>query len=487
MSIFSIATRVLGFVFRIYLSRQITTVELGVYSVAVSVCSIFITILTAGIPLTISRKTAEFSVDNNKKSTYKFVSAGITIACILSVFVALFILSFRGLFARVFADFNSYYVMLTLIPYMIFSAIYSPIRGYLWGKEQYTHASLVEFVEQLLKIIVCIVLFNIGIKNINLPAGLSISVACGLSMILGFYFFKKDGGKLTSPKGTILAMAKIVAPLNALRVAGSLLQPLISIVLPLMLVKAGYSSNQALSQLGIVLGMTFPIVTIPTTLVGSLAMALVPKLSILQKENQQFKLQSQIYNSLAFTFFCCFMFLPLFLSLGSPICEFLFNSTQAGIYLKYSAWLTIPMGVSQITTAILSSLGHEKFVFISYSISAIFIVLAILVLPQFVGIYAILIGMGLQTTIVCALNITKIRRTSGYKSQMGLLLKYMILTTLLYLFSALSYPILLCHFGKFFSLVVICALVCGFYVLLAYCFNLINLNILICKYKKQNK
>lgn len=477
----------MGFIFRIYLSRQITTVELGVYSVAVSVCSIFITILTAGIPLTISRKTAEFSVDNNKNETYKYVSSGITIACVLSIFVVLFILSFRGLFARIFADFNSYFVMLTLIPYMVFSAIYAPIRGYLWGKEQYAHASFVEFIEQLLKIIVCVILFNIGIKNINLPAGLSMSVACGLSMVLGFYFFKKDGGQLASPKGTIVPMAKIVAPLNALRVAGSLLQPLISIFLPLMLVKAGYSSNQALSQLGMILGMTFPIITIPTTLVGSLAMALVPKLSVLQKENQQFKLQSKIYNSLSFTFFCCFIFLPMFLALGCPICEVLFNNTQAGIYLKYSAWLTLPMGISQITTAILNSLGHERFVFVSYSISAIFIVLSIFLLPQFVGIYAILIGMGLQSVVVCILNIIKIKKLTEYKSQLSLLTKYMIVTALLYLLCAWIYPFIASFLGKFVALIVIGIISCSSFVLLAYSFNLINLNVLLCRYKKHNK
>ena len=476
----------MGFVFRVYLSRQITTVELGIYSVAISICSIFITILTAGIPLTISRKTAEFSVDKDKASTNKFVSAGLTIATFLCIVVVSFILIFKNVFNLIFADFSSYTVILTLIPYLVFSALYAPIRGFLWGKEQYAQASIVELIEQFLKIVFCIILFNIGISNINLPAGLSMSLACGASVAIGYIFFRRGGGRIVSPSGYIKPMVKMVAPLNAIRVAGSLLMPLISIVLPLMLVGAGLSSDQALSQLGIVLGMTFPIITIPTTLVGALAMALVPKLSILQKENKICKLQSQIENSIAFTLFCCFMFLPVFSALGIPICEILFNNTQAGVYLEYSAWLTLPMGLSQITTSILNSLGDEKYVFFSHAISAIFIVASIFMLPKFIGIYAILVGMGLQTGVVSILNIIKIKRKTEYKSNYTLIIKYLIVSVLLYLFATWIYPLFSIIFGSFVALMLSGAVLTVLFVVLAYSFNLVDLDILLYKFKKNH-
>ncbi len=487
LSFFSILSRCLSFVFRVILSRQVTTVELGIYSVAISICSIFVTLLTAGIPLTISRKTAEYTVDKNKNATNKTVSAGITIALFLSVFVITFVLCFKGFFKLVFADMQSYTVILTLIPFMVFSAIYAPIRGYMWGKEQYTKVSIVELIEQILKLVLCLVLFSLGFSNNNLPAGLAISLACILSSVVGIVFFIKDGGRFVSPQGFVLPTVKTIAPLMAVRVAGSLLQPLISIVLPLMLVSAGFSSTQALSQLGIVLGMTFPLITIPTTLVGSLAMALVPKLSIMQKENQMHKLQTQVYNSLSFTLFCCFMFLPVFSALGEPICLILFKNTEAGVYLSLFAWLVLPMGISQITSSILNSLGHEKFVFFSNAISAIFIVLSIFILPKYVGIYSILIGMGLQTGIVSVINLIKIKKLIGYPSQISLYVKYLIISVLLFLFNHWAIAPLSFVWGNFIALIICGLLSVIYFVVLSYCFNLVNLEILTCKFKKNDK
>lgn len=467
------------------LSRQVTTVELGIYSVAVSICSIFVTLLTAGIPLTISRKTAEYSVDKNTTATNKTVSAGICIALFLSVIVTVFILCFKGVFKLIFADMQSYVVILTLIPYMVANAIYSPIRGYMWGKEQYGKVSIIELIEQVFKLIFCILLFSVGISNNNIPAGTSISIACVLSVVVGIVLYLKDGGKFTAPKGYIKPTVKTVAPLMAVRVAGSLLQPLISIVLPLMLVNAGYSTQQALSGLGVVLGMTFPIITIPTTLIGSLAMALVPKLSVMQKENQMQKLQVQVYNSLSFTLFCCFLFLPLFSALGEPICLLLFKNSEAGLYLSRFAWLVLPMGLSQITSSILNSLGYEKFVFFSNAISAIFILLSIFILPSIVGIYAILIGIGLQTGVVSVINIVKIKKLTGFKSQLSLYLKYLIISVMLFLFNHWAITPLTFIWGNFVALFVCGVLSSIAFVVLAYCFNLVNLEILACKISKK--
>jgi len=51
----SIAERALGFLYRIVLSRLIGAEGLGLYQVALSVFSVFITLGTGGIPITVSR------------------------------------------------------------------------------------------------------------------------------------------------------------------------------------------------------------------------------------------------------------------------------------------------------------------------------------------------------------------------------------------------------------------------------------------------
>lgn len=474
ISAFSILSRFLSFIYKIYLSNQISTAELGVYSVATSICMIFLTLLTAGLPLIVSRSTAESIITKDFKKTHNTISAGILYSLILSVFVTLFILIFKPLFYIVFADSDSYLVLLTLIPFLISSGIYAPIKGFLWGNEDYFSVSVVELSEQIIKIIICVVLFAL-IKDKNLPAGLSMSISCICSTVLGFAIYFKKKGKLTSPFTELKNVVKSTAPISAIRVAGSLLQPLISIVLPLRLVVYGYSNTQAMSLLGVAMGMTFPLLTIPTTLVGSLAMALTPKLTILQKQNNNSSLKNQIVSSTTFTLFCCFLFVPIFYALGVPMCEFLFHNNLAGELISKFSWVVVPMGLSQISTSILNSLGEEKFVFYSYFASSFIIVLSILFLPKYIGISALLVGFGLQNLAVAIVNYIKINRILNNNAIIvPLIAKFTIISLICSLISKWIYALLILFLNSFISMIIIGVMEVFEFTILCYAFGIFN-------------
>ena len=58
LTAFTFAERTLGFLFKIYLSREIGAVGMGIYSVALSFFFVLLTLLTSGIPLVVSKITA---------------------------------------------------------------------------------------------------------------------------------------------------------------------------------------------------------------------------------------------------------------------------------------------------------------------------------------------------------------------------------------------------------------------------------------------
>jgi len=485
ISAFSVLSRFISFIFKIYLSNQISTTQLGVYSVAFSVAGIFLTILSSGLPLIVSRFTAKSYMEKRNKKNHEIVSAGLVISIILSFIVTIIILLGKPLFSLIFTDNTSYMVLLTLIPSLVFSAIYAPIKGFLWGCEDFFAVSMVEVFEQIIKIIICVILFAIMPAS-DIPAGLSLSIACVFSTLLGFVFYYKKGGKIVHPRNKIKPLFKSSAPITAIRVAGSLLPPLISIILPIMLVKAGYSNSQALSELGILMGMTFPILTIPTTLVGSLAMALIPKLTILQEENNNKTLKNQIIHAITFTLFCCFIFFPIFYSLGIPMCEFLFNNTASGMYLQNFAWIVVPMGLSQISTSILNSLGKEKFVFYSYFISASIMFISILILPQFIGISALLIGLALQNSLVSIINIIKIKKVlNSSTSSLKLITIFSIISFIIGLTSKWLFSIFNLYLSNFVAMIIVSIFASIGFIILCCCFNLFNLQLLL--HLKQNK
>ena len=120
---FSILTRVLGFLFRIFLSRTIGAEAIGIYQVAFSVFMIFVTVVSSGLPLIISRMTASYRVKNDKKSMASMVTSSLILGLVVSVFLCLVVLVFQNLFAKIFTDKTCLMLLVVLMPGVVFSAI----------------------------------------------------------------------------------------------------------------------------------------------------------------------------------------------------------------------------------------------------------------------------------------------------------------------------------------------------------------------------
>ena len=58
ITLFSFLTRILGFVFRIYLSWEMGAEMLGIYQVALSIIGVLMMLVSSGLPLSLSKFTA---------------------------------------------------------------------------------------------------------------------------------------------------------------------------------------------------------------------------------------------------------------------------------------------------------------------------------------------------------------------------------------------------------------------------------------------
>jgi stage V sporulation protein B len=207
-------------------------------------------------------------------------------------------------------------------------------------------------------------------------------------------------------------------PITAVRFSGSLSQPLISMIVPLRLVKAGYTQGQAVASLGVSMGMVFPLIFLPGTIVGSLAMALVPDLSGSLARGETENVHKRIRSSIIFTIVVAAAFVPLFVAVGRQIGIVLFNNTESGILLAQGAIVMIPLSLSNITSTILNSLGLEVKSMRNYLIGSVFLFLAVWFLPAHVGGgLALLIGMGVCTLIASVLNIIMLEKKLGKKTK----------------------------------------------------------------------
>lgn len=458
---------------------MLTPSMLGIYTIALSVFGIFNTLLASGTPLAISRLVSGssgqiISFDKKKDKASKYVTAGCILSTALACVIVIFVIIGKPIFNLFFTHPSIYLVLLALLPAVISTGIYTSFRGYMYGREKYLQVSLVELIEQILRMGISIFLIIfVYTSNNPLPAGIGFSTAAVISTIIGISIYFKIGGKLSSPKKHFKPVVSSSTPVTAVRLGGSIVVPIISMIIPLKLVSIGFKAEQALSVLGIMIGMTFPLLSIPSTIIGALSTALVPRVVVLNKEKKYSDLNNEINTSMNFTIVLTFLIMPIFAALGEPICALIFKSKTAGTYLSYACWIMLPMNITHLTTTILNALGLEFKCFWIYITSSVFLFASIMFLPSLIGIHAIIIGMGLSATISAYLNLVILRkklpiRHKYFKNMLLLAL----LTIPISLLTTYCFNILLIVFPTIIALGLAGAICVSSYLFLLIAFNL---------------
>lgn len=490
ISVFSVLTRLFGFLLRIFLSRTIGAEALGLYQVALSVFMVLLTVVSSGLTLIISRMTASYRVSQDKKATASLITSGLLLALVVSVILCAIILIFKNLFAHLFTDENCVNILIILLPSLIFSAIYSVFRGAMWGHDNYFALCVTELFEMVIKIAFSVLLLNASMSVLQSATTVAwaFTLSCVFSAVLVVILYFFYGGKLGKPTRIYRTILSRSAPITGVRIAGSLVQPLIALILPARLMLAGYTASQAMSIYGIALGMTFPLLFLPTTLTGSLSTALVPDISMAMAQNDSSHIQKRVTASINFTLFISFLVVPIFVAIGDKIGVFLYGEALSGTLLQFSSWIMIPMGVTNITSAILNSVGLEVKSFINYIIGGIFTFISVMWLTKFMGVLSLPFGMGVSTTVTMILNIIMLKRKLGIKVK---ILKELTLFALLSLptlaITSFVSNLLSSFLPLIFNLMISGGLGVTIYISLCLTFNLVNIQSYIVKFKEKVK
>jgi stage V sporulation protein B len=477
VTVFSVAEKFLGFLYRIYLSRTIGSEGIGLYQVALSVFALLLTITASGTPITVSRLMTKYRAEGNEKRVAKVVTAGITFTLSLALPITLVFLVFGGRFSFIFADERCLKVFLIVIPGLVFTSVYSVLRGVFWGNKDFLPYSVTELLEESCMIIVGIFLIerSTGVESGAARAGLAvlISYIFSFSLATAVFFLRKN--KLKNPASEFKPLLASALPITAMRTANSFAVSLVSIILPARLIAAGYTSAQAMSSFGAAVGQAIPLLFVPTTLIGSFTLVLVPEISENFYKKRHYFLKRDVEKALKFTTLLSAISIPVFLVCGEEIGILVFSGHECGKYLSSSAYLVLFMSLSSITTSILNSMGLEHKTLVFYIISGIFMLLSIYFLPKFIGIYALLIGFSFIYGLTSILNLILLNKHCQQKPKY---LKFLITSVLLAIptsiFGAMLEKLFLPVLGTFFTFIVCSVLMVLFNLLLYLGFNLVD-------------
>ena len=418
ITIFSFLTRISGFIFRMILSRQVGAEGVGLYQVAFSVFMVLLTVISSGMPLIISRLSSSYMARREKGKEKSLITTALIYGLVLSIVLCGVVLVFKRVFAGLFTESRCIEILIVLLPSLVFSSVYCVLRGAMWGKNNYFALCVTEFYEQVVRIVLGVLFVSTSFSALEnaFNLGWTMSIACLASMMLVIVCFFFYGGKLGRFKREeFVPLVKQSTPITVMRVIGSLVQPLIAFIVPNRLVAIGYTNSQALAMFGVAVGMTMPLLYVPSSIIGSLSTALVPDLSKALTQNDLQHIEKRITTSIFFSLFISALFVPCFLGMGELAGEVLYDNVLSGSLLVSSAWVLIPIGLTNITSAILNSLGYEKRSFVNFVAGGAAMFACLWFLPSLFGINAFIYALGANFTITSVLNLALLKKKTKVK------------------------------------------------------------------------
>lgn len=407
-------TRIMGFFYRIFLSRMFTAEEIGFYQLIFPIYALGFSFSAAGIQTALSRCTARYFAQNKKEHAIHIFKSALALSIILSFFVMILIQKNAVYISEVFLGSSSTQILLTVMTYAFpFAAIHSCICGYYLGQKSIRVVAVSQLIEQTFRILAVYLFFYLMINRGNSP---SILIAV-FGLIIGeisasFYSLFQCRRELFSTKSTwkdclpaTTSLLRSSVPLTANRVLLNLMQSVESISIPLMLQSYGMDSSTALSIYGVFSGMALPCILFPSAITNALSSMLLPTIAEYQVSRSKKELKHyalQIAGTCFLMGCACFL---IFLLTGNYMGSLIFHNSQAGSYIVTLSFLCPFLYMNTTLLTILNGLGCTTATFFINIFSLALRILSVFfAIPQF-GFGGYLIGLLTSQIVVTILTI----------------------------------------------------------------------------------
>lgn len=409
LTITGVLIRVLGFFFKIFLSRKIGSEAIGTYQQTIPVISLCHAVCISGTEVTISKLTAFY---RNKDNTYAIRNA---VSCtLLSVIVGILcgitVYSSAGFLAEHFLNNSECKKLLKALAFSIpFTCIHSMFYSYNLGKEKTVFPAFSQLSEQAVRFLGVIVFsqkytgaYTAVLASIS---GEFFSVFLCLILIAGK---KLKRCYFVPSKKIYVNIAKLSGPVIFNRILVSLLQSIESALIPMMFVLYGMTRKEALSAYGLITGMALPVVLFPVTFINSFSMMLLPAVS--KKKDSLKSVLNYSIKSFIMSFILGILCVVFFNFAGADIACFLFKEDKMRTIIKSLSYVCPFLFINVTFKTILNAIDKSYKILVINLFSELITLLFIVVLVPKAGPSAYIKGVIISQITSAVLSINTVRK-----------------------------------------------------------------------------
>ena len=414
-------TKIIGFIYRIFLSQTIGAEGMGIYQLIFPIHTLCFALSVGGIQTAISRFTAaRASLQDEQGAKDIFVLSGI-LSTAIALIVSLILYDNASWFAVHILLEERCTSLLKLMAFSIpMGTLHSCVNGYYYARKKMSIPAASQLLEQCARVGVSYGLFLILTEQ-GLPITPMLAVA-GLvggelismlfSLIVILWDYQKQDYRLKNLRSPGKALKEILVfsfPLTCSRLLVNVLHSIESVLIPGHLRLYGLDNGSALSVYGVLTGMALPLILFPSAITNAVSTVLLPSVAEQQAVGNHQSIRRAILLSVKYCLLLGFVSTAFFFFAGDFLGLVLFKNEFAATFIKTLAFICPCLYLSGTLGGILNGLGAANQSFILNTLGlGIRIAFVFFIIPEY-GIQGYLWGLIVSELLVTGLSLYFLR------------------------------------------------------------------------------
>ena len=281
-------SQVVGFVYRMLLSRMIGAETMGLYQLVMPVYSMLMSVTAVGLTVAVSTLSARYHALGDsgtvrlvlRRALKNFLLLALPLGlavCVLSDPISVYLLG----------DARTRLGVVVMVPCMLLTGVENLHKHCFYGIGRVRPPAAVETAEQLIRAGAVLALLaallprsaeeTVGVIALGMVL-CEVFSGCALTLLFRRHWRRSPPG----PAGEDVSGRRLLAialPVGATSLLGTLLGSANAVLIPAKLVEGGMTLPEAMAEFGVLSGMTLPLLGLPTGFIGALCLVMVPDLS----------------------------------------------------------------------------------------------------------------------------------------------------------------------------------------------------------------
>lgn len=401
LAVGSVVAKIIGAIYRVPLTNVLGAEGMGMYQLVFPVYALFMVLSSAGVPTALSRIVAEKRALGANTKKYLYLS--LSVLTVLSAIFSLAVYFASGVISSWQGNAKIAICYKLISPSILFVGIIAGFRGWFQGESYMIPTAFSNVVEQVVKLGIglglAVFLSKRGIMHAVSGAILGVTSSEAVALVYLFLTYivrekknerKSESLKITREEGK--EMLAVALPIAIVAILLPLSNFFDSMIIVNVLKSSGMETEVATAEYGLLSGPVASLVNLPIVTIMSLAIAIVPSVSVSRVRHDVDGILKKSALSLKIAFAVGVPSAVFMMIFAREIIGTLYpslNSQQLEIaknLLVICASNIVLMSAMQIYVSLLQALDKTKNAVLSI-VCAIFVKIVLsLVLVKFIGI-----------------------------------------------------------------------------------------------------